>query len=128
MAKRCGYFGRTEIEGATIDALCEHVRDCKDVYQKAKAKGDEDKEKYFTEAMPEFMAKVEKCLSGPGPFLVGDSVSYADFCYLVFITEFFDNVEGAKAATGPKVMAAINATLALPGVKAWQAKRPETPF
>jgi hypothetical protein len=48
----------------------------------------------------------------------------------VFLKEFFDNKEGAWAATDgcDKIRAAVDAVAANEEVQAWQKKRPETPF
>ena len=129
VAKKFGFMGSGAMEEFQVDCLCEHIRDIKDTYQKEKVKGDEAKEKYFGETLPEFLKKVEKSLGdSKGPWLVGTKVSLADGAYMVFLTEFFDNTEGAKAATPPKIWAAVEAVNAIPAVKAWQEARPKTMF
>ena len=65
VAKRVGMMGANDLEAAQIDCICEHLRDCKDKYMKAKT-NPETKAAYFATEMPEFMAKVEKRASGPG--------------------------------------------------------------
>ncbi|KAH8078801.1 glutathione transferase [Aureococcus anophagefferens] len=101
----------------------------KATYQKVKGDGDEAKAKYFGETLPGELAKVEKSLGdAKGPWLVGCKPSRADVVFMVFLTEFFDNVEGAKAATPPKIQAAIDAVSALDAVKGWKESRPQTPF
>mmetsp|Transcript_55215 Transcript_55215/g.119258 ORF Transcript_55215/g.119258 Transcript_55215/m.119258 type:complete len:93 (+) Transcript_55215:1-279(+) len=91
-------------------------------------------DKYFAEDLPAFIAKFEKSIpKGPGPFLMGSSPSLADiswFNYLAAPKCFYDNAAGAMAAYQgcPRVKAAIDAVAAMPGVQAWLAKRPDTPF
>ena len=129
VAAKYGLAGANAIEAFKIDCLCEHVVDIKATYQKVKGDGDEAKAKYFGETLPGELAKVEKSLGDTkGPWLVGCKPSRADVVFMVFLTEFFDNVEGAKAATPPKIQAAIDAVSALDAVKGWKESRPQTPF
>jgi len=55
-------------------------------------------------------------------------VSYADITIYYWLTFFFDNVEGAKAAysTCPTIGAVVSTTGALDKVKEWESKRPAT--
>merc|ERR1712232_1279237 len=126
--------GSNEIEEFQIDSLCCHVIDIKDAYKAAKEKGKEDKEaamkKWFEEDLPAQLAKVEKSLpSAPGPWLVGNKVSYADVTYYYFLKDpkgFFDDIDAAAKAmaTAPRICAACEATFALPGISEWVTKRP----
>jgi glutathione S-transferase len=127
VAKRVGMMGSTPLEEAQIDCICEHLRDCKDKYMKAKG-NPETKAAYFATEMPEFMAKVEKtCV---GPWLCGSKCTLADAAAFVFVKEFFDDVESStKAIAGcPKISAAVEAFGKIPEVKQWQEKRPKTMF
>ena len=127
VAKRVGMMGANAIEEAQIDCVCEHLRDCKDKYMKAKT-NPETKAAYFATEMPEFMAKVEKtCV---GPWLCGSKCTLADAAAFVFVKEFFDDVESStKAIAGcPKIAAAVEAFGKLPEVLAWQKSRPKTMF
>ena len=58
-------MGANEVEAAQIDAVCEHVRDIKDAYQKVRGiQGEEEKkagmEKWFATDLPEWCGKLEK--------------------------------------------------------------------
>ena len=59
---------------------------------------------------------------------VGSKVALADITIYYWLTFFFDNVEGAKAAYSncPTISAIIETTGALAKVKEWEAKRPDT--
>jgi glutathione S-transferase len=129
VATKVGLMGADAVEAAKIDAMCENVRDCKDDYKACKAKGDEELAKFFAEKMPAFM-KCCDATAGDGGFLVGGKLSLADVSMFVFLKEFFDNKEGAWAATDgcDKIRAAVDAVAANEEVQAWQKKRPETPF
>eukprot|EP00440_Ansanella_granifera_P003964 gb/GFBE01004303.1/.p1 GENE.gb/GFBE01004303.1/~~gb/GFBE01004303.1/.p1 ORF type:complete len:227 (+),score=83.91 gb/GFBE01004303.1/:1-681(+) len=135
VAKKVGLMGSNDIEALQIDSLCCHVVDIKDAYKAAKEAGKDDKDaamkKWFEETLPEFLAKVEKSLpAAPGPWLVGDKISYADVTYYYFLLDckgfFDDTAAAAKAlATAPRLNAACQATLKNAGIEAWLAKRPE---
>lgn len=129
LAKALGLAGSNDIEAAQIDAVTETVRDIKDAYQKAK--GDPaTKEKFFAEDLPAGLALLEKSLpKGSGPFLVGSTISYADICIFMFLTDksgFFDDFDKAKAAYTPvaRVKAAMEAVEANAEIADWIAKRP----
>lgn len=137
LAREFGMLGANSVEAAQIEALCEHIIDFKNAYNKAKGATDEAEkkkavDKWFAEDLPSSLQLVEKSLpDGPGPWLVGSKVSLADVAYFMFLASpkgFFDNAEGAKAAFSkcPRLKAALEAVEALPEVKDWIAKRPDT--
>ena len=129
VAKKVGMMGEGFPEAAMVDAMCENVRDCKQDYQTAKKDGEETLAAFFSEKMPAFMKKIE-LTAGDGSWLVGDKVSLADASFYVFIKEFFDNKDGAWAATEgcAKIRASVEAFGANEEVQAWQKKRAETAF
>jgi len=140
VAKQFGMMGSTDIEAALIDCLTCHIIDIKDAYNKAKNAAGSDPEakeaamkKWFEEDLPQWLVKVEKTVTGPGPYLVGDKISLADFQYYQFLlapSGFFDNTEGAAAAMKdcPKIKAAVEAVHVHPGVTAWVGKRRASMF
>jgi len=136
VAKKVGMLGSSDIETFQIDSLACAVIDIKDAYKAAKEKGKDDKEAamktWFGETLPEWLAKVEKLLpTAPGPWLVGDKMSYADVTFYYFLLDpkgFFDDVEGAAKAlsSAPRLNAACQAVLADPSISDWvKNKRPE---
>eukprot|EP00930_Biecheleria_cincta_P048690 TRINITY_DN3396_c0_g1_i5.p1 TRINITY_DN3396_c0_g1~~TRINITY_DN3396_c0_g1_i5.p1 ORF type:complete len:229 (-),score=67.12 TRINITY_DN3396_c0_g1_i5:273-959(-) len=135
VSKQLGLMGSNDIEAFQIDSLALHIADVKDAYKAAKEAGKDDKEaamkKWFEETLPEWLAKVEKSLpSAPGPWLVGNSISYADVVYYYFLRDpkgFFDDTEAAAKAlaTCSRLSAACEATFKHEGVAAWVSKRPE---
>mmetsp|Transcript_17368 Transcript_17368/g.36268 ORF Transcript_17368/g.36268 Transcript_17368/m.36268 type:complete len:247 (-) Transcript_17368:182-922(-) len=135
VAKQVGMMGSGEIEELQVDALCCCVTDIKDAYKAAKEKGKDDKEAamkvWFGEALPEWLAKVEKTLpAAPGQWLVGSKMSLADVALYYFLLDpkgFFDDTEAAaKALAGaPRLNAACQAVLADAGISEWvNNKRP----
>lgn len=135
IARKVGMMGSSEIEEFQIDSLACHVIDIKDAYKAAKEAGKDDKEaamtKWFGETLPEKLALVEKSLpDAPGPWLVGNKMSYADVTYYYFLLDpkgFFDDIDGAAKAlaTAPRLNAACQAVLKDEGIAAWvNEKRP----
>jgi len=130
-ARRLGLLGGSEIEAAHIDAFVEHVRDVKDKYQKAKADKDKEVEvkKFFDETMPEFMGKIEKAVAASGVHsgapLIGKKLSLADVTLYVFIIDFFDNKEGAKASIAkcPMLQASVKAVEENPAIAKYRASK-----
>eukprot|EP00403_Amphidinium_massartii_P011680 CAMPEP_0178414156 /NCGR_PEP_ID=MMETSP0689_2-20121128/22891_1 /TAXON_ID=160604 /ORGANISM="Amphidinium massartii, Strain CS-259" /LENGTH=220 /DNA_ID=CAMNT_0020035437 /DNA_START=90 /DNA_END=752 /DNA_ORIENTATION=+ len=134
LAQKFGFAGSNDVEAAQVMQLAETIRDIKAEYQKAKAT-EEGKAKWFAEDLPAWMMKAEKSLpAGPGPWLVGSKVSYADVVYYLTVAvgdgAYFDNIDGAKAswAACPRIAAAMAAVDAIPEIKEWIEKRPKTPF
>lgn len=139
VAKEVGMMGSSAVEGAQIDQLAETVRDIKDAYQAVKrTQGEEEKkaalDKFFSEGLVEWLQIAEKSIpAGPGPWLVGSKISYADIVFYAFIAApkgFFDRADEAKAAfqSCPRLKAAMDATDANADLQAWIKERPESMF
>ena len=88
VARRLGMYGDSDLEGAKIDMIVEHIADIKKTYSDAKkakkAMGDEGKEEkcpvdaWFEEAAPAWFGKLELCLGATSGFAVGGKTSWAD--------------------------------------------------
>ena len=131
LARRFGFFGSTEEEGAQIDAFCEHIRDIKTAYQKARSVVDPDEKKeamhkFFTESLPETLQNVVKSLEVT-KFVIGHKLSLADVT-LYGLVEFFDNKEGVLKAMPADLKQKYDQIAELPALKAWINSRPSTPF
>lgn len=135
LAREFGMMGGNAVEAAIIDALCEQKRDINDMYQKIRAMKDEAEktaamDKWFAETLPEQLQLIERSLApGPGPWLVGASISLADIIYFQFLAApkgFFDRADDARAAFAgcERIRAAMEATAANPELEAWIASRP----
>lgn len=133
IAKKFGFFGTNEAEEATIDAICESVRDIKQNYADARQgkSGDalvEARTSFLSEKLPKWLGKLEKCV-GPDGFAVGASVSLADVS--IFHLLFDHCVDLAAAA--PKALeecpnlSAI-ASRVKPLLQDWLDSRPATMF
>ena len=89
-------------------------------------------EKWFSEDLPNWLKLIEKSVpAGPGPFLVGSKVSYADIVYYRLLLSpqgAYDNAEGAKAAfqSTPRIKAAVEVVHSNPEIQAYIAARKDT--
>jgi glutathione S-transferase len=137
LAGKFGMMGSNEIEAAQIDQLCESVRDVMDAFGKVRAITDAEAKtaamtKWFAEDLPNWLKLIEKSIpAGPGPYLVGSSVSLADVAYyrlLLAKKGAFDDAEGAKAAFQgcPKIKAAVEALDQNVDLQAYIAARKDT--
>jgi len=131
VANKCGFAGSSDVEGALIDMLCEHIADIKKNYSDCKVglkdeALNEAKTKWVTEKMPEWMGKLEKCLSGTGGYAVGNKMSLADIVIYSFVSEFLDDKDLAIASVAncPKLKASVAAVTE--AGKEWFAIRPDT--
>lgn len=129
VARRVGLYGQTDIEGAQIDAIVEHLADIRKSYHEAKKKGEEDKAAWFKDALPEWMGKVENAGYGDG-FAVGSGLTWADVRVWHFVNEYFDDVESVKASIAecPKILKSVEAVGNVDSVKEYLAQRKQTAF
>merc|ERR1712070_169439 len=132
--------GSSSVQAAQIDQLGETARDFKDMYSKFMNDRNESfpslkkirEDKFFSENLPQALEAAEKSVpAGPGPWLVGDQVSYADILFYMFLGApkgFFENEEAAKAAyqNCPRIKASIEATNDIPELKTWIQNRKDT--
>mmetsp|Transcript_13479 Transcript_13479/g.44979 ORF Transcript_13479/g.44979 Transcript_13479/m.44979 type:complete len:226 (-) Transcript_13479:74-751(-) len=137
VAKTYGFLGKTDLEAAVIDSFVEHERDLKDAYQKARGASAADKpaamEKWFGTDLPDLLAKVEAALPAPtGAFMFGDELSLADICFYCTLEEFFDNMDGVRAAVEQakchRLAAVVAAVKDHPKIAHWRTTRPQTNF
>ena len=135
IAKKYNMFGDNDLESAHIDGICEYVRDFKDGYQSVRKLKDDEKEKgmekWFSETLPEKLELLENILCKEHElFSVGSRLSLADIILFSFITQFFDNKEGAMNATKncTKIKNIIKYVGSLDTIKHWLDTRPTTSF
>lgn len=132
LGRRFNMMGSNEIEAAQIDSICESVRDIKDEYQKVRRLEGDERDKgmneWFNKTLVERLESLEPLLEKKKS--VGDNVSLADVTLYSFITEFFDNKEGALSAIKncPHIKSVVDNVSNQEGVKNWLKNRPETAF
>ena len=134
LARRFNMMGSNDLEAAQIDAICESVRDFKDMYQKVRFLPEDEKEagmkEWFTVTLVERLTLLENQLVGESGFSVGNTTTLSDVVLFTFVTEFFDNKEAALNATlaSPKVRAVVDRLSSDEKVLKWVSERPKTSF
>ena len=134
LARRFNMMGSNDLEAAQIDAICESVRDFKDMYQKVRFLPEDEKEtgmkEWFTVTLVERLTLLENQLVGESGFSIGNTTTLSDVVLFTFITEFFDNKEAALNATlaSPKVRAVVDRLSSDEKVLKWVSERPKTSF
>ena len=133
LARRFNMMGVNDVENAQIDAICESVRDFKEMYQKVRSKGEDivsGMNEWFTVTLVERLSLLENQLVGEDGFCVGNTMSLADVVLFTFVTEFFDNKEASYNATlaTPKIRSVIDRVAKEESVLGWLESRPKTSF
>jgi len=134
LARRFNMMGSNNLETAQIDAICESVRDFKDMYQKVRFLPEEERangmNEWFTKTLVERLTLLENQLVGEPGFSVGSSMSLSDVVLFTFIKEFFDNKEASMNATltSPKIRAVVERVSNNEKVLSWIESRPKTDF
>lgn len=120
LAKKLGFFGKTEMDAARIDAICEHVRDIQAAWRKVMPYGAalsaEEKaaalDTWFdTPPTPElegraerqlewYVAQLDRLVAQSGPFSVGKSYSVADVYVYNLLGEVAPELEAAGEPFG----------------------------
>ena len=133
LAKKYNMFGSSEVDSARIDGLCEFVRDFKDAYQSVRklppSEKDAGMKKWFSETLPEKLTLLDNLLCKEHElYAVGLKLSLADIVLFSFITQFFDNKEGALNACQTKLKKIVENVGSIKEIQDWIKNRPETPF
>ena len=134
LAHKYNMMGDTPLDAARIDSVCECVRDFKDAYQNVRKLSTEEKDagmkEWFSETLVEKLTLLDNMLGHEDSnFSVGTKTSLADVVLFSFITQFFDNKEGALSATDNlKLKNIVIHVGELTEIKKWISSRPETPF
>ena len=132
LAKQLNCMGATDLEGALIDAFCEHIRDIKTEYQpyrKLEGEGEGGVEKFFGDVLPAKLKALEKTLSLSDTWLIGNSVSLADITLFSLVDFFDDKPKIVKTLQStPKLFASYHNLSNLPQIKKWLTNRPASLF
>ena len=125
LARRFNMMGDSEVEALKIDCICEWVRDFKTNYQKEKVNNTES---WFNNLLPEKMELLENIVQPK--YSVGSKVSLSDIVLFSFITEFFDNKEGAfdSLRNCPNIKSVVENISNQESIKKWLRTRPKTDF
>ena len=137
LAYRFHLMGTTLLEGASIDSICETIRDFKDSYQKVRGTASEMKESamqvYFEDTLPTLLTSLNNIIKSKQQqpeFVVGNKLSLADIVIFMFLTDFFDDKKSVVKAYAncDSLKAIVNSVGKVDEVKNWLQTRPETPF
>lgn len=132
IARKYGLMGTTEEQSAIVDSICECIRDFKTDYQSVRKLPIDEKEaglkKWFEETLPTKLSDLNKII-GYGN-CVGSVLTLADISLYAFITDFFDNKEGALKAIEEteNIKSIVNNVSKLQEIQDWLKKRPLTSF
>ena len=134
LARKFNLMGDNELEAARIDAVCEVVRDLKDAYQGVRRlkEGDERDEGmrlWFNETLPSRLVVFQEIL-GENGYAVGGRTSLADIILYSFLTQFFDNKEGARNSYTNclKIRDILENVGNNENIRNWLENRPESSF
>ena len=135
LAQKHNMYGCDVHESAQIDAICEFVRDFKQEYQKTRALQGAEREAgmstWFSTTLPKRLAALDAIIAPDSDFAVGGQLSLADLTLFGFVTQFFDDAKASRqaaASSAPRIHRVVSAVDALPAVRAWIERRPDTPF
>lgn len=114
LAKKYGFLGMEDIEGAQIEAVVEHVTDIRMVLREVKARREKGSDE-LNDAVAEFMtteedggalhwvSRVEKYLEGHEGFAVGGALSLADLYLHQLCTYTLVDAQELILARNPKI-------------------------
>jgi len=138
LARRFGFYGRTDVESALIDGVCEEITDARLGYQSASSKDDAVKaagvtveqnkthlHKFLTEDLPNFLTLFEKVL-GKNDYFVGGHVSLADVQLFSLLTHYSMPADTVAKFAG--LQSLVKRISENARIKEWLAKRPQTMF
>jgi glutathione S-transferase len=137
LAYRYHLMGTSLLEGASIDAICETIRDFKDNYQKVRNTSPELKDKalqeYFIDTLPCQLSKLNNIIKSKqqvSHFVIGNKLSLADVTIFLFLTDFFDDKDIVYKAYEKldSLKSIVDSVGNLDSIKNWFQNRPQTPF
>lgn len=96
LAKKYDLMGKTLLEEAKIDSVCEYIKDIREHYKNIthyqKLKTDIDKHNYFTEHVKHELENLTRILESDNtPYAIGNKLSLADICIYTLITVDFND-------------------------------------
>jgi glutathione S-transferase len=136
LARKFNVAGKTDVEQLEADMIVDCMEDGLKPFitlfgEKDEARKAELKKKYAEEQLPVSFAGLESILKsnkGGDGFFVGDSLTWADLAFLMFVS--WSKMSGNETLLDnyPKLKALEKRVESVPKVAAWIAKRPVTEF
>ncbi len=131
LAKKCNYMGKTDLEEAKIDSLCECIRDIKEDYKKLShcqiLSTDKEKDDYFTVQLKNDLMALVKLMDTESLYAVGDHLSLVDICIYCLVTvTFVEHKELMYNVAGriPKIRDIVIKISNIKAVREWTKKYP----
>jgi len=133
LGKQLGLNGSNDWEALEIDAIVDTITDFRAQIALYHYEQDEAiKEKKFgplkSETIPFYMSKFEEVVTKNDGHLVGGKLTWADFFYAAIVDYLSAMAKEDLVDKYPKLKALKEQVLALPAIKAWVEKRPETEY
>jgi len=131
LAKQFGLNGSSDWEALEIDAIVDTYTDFRMHLAVCHYEQDEAiKEKKFgtlkNETIPFYMSKFEEVVTKNDGHLVGGKLTWADIYFIAMLDYMSVMAKEDLVEKYPKLKALKEHVLALPAIKAWVEKRPET--
>jgi len=131
LAKQFGLYGSSDWEALEIDAIVDTYTDFRLELSKCHHEEDEAvKDKKFAtlknETIPFYMSKFEEVVTKNDGHFVGGKLTWADIYFVAILDSLNVVAKEDLVEKYPKLKALKENVLAVPGIKAWVEKRPET--
>jgi len=127
LAKKLQLYGKTQLEGALIDAIAEQAKDIGALFREAKNKGDDSIKTFWSTTAPEQFGLLEAYLKkGDSGFFVGKRLSLADISVYRLLGAYLpDHKEALHEVLKdlPRLTKLHEMVDSLDGIKAYHEKR-----
>jgi glutathione S-transferase len=132
LAKKYDLMGKTLLEEAKIDSVCEYIENIREHYRGIthyqKLKTDTDKHNYFTEHVKQELENLVRILESENmPYAIGNKLSLADICIYTLITvDFNDHKDIIYSIAGriKKIRNIVVRVSNIPEVREWTKMYP----
>ncbi|XP_060066186.1 glutathione S-transferase-like [Ylistrum balloti] len=134
-AKEFGLYGKDNLSQLAIDEIIDNIVDFRNAAVKVRFEADAAEKaklqkKLEDETGPAFLTKMSTILTeNKTGFLVGSACTVADLALFDIMSGMAKQPNSSKAfAVAPNVKTHMEKIQAIPNIKAWVAKRPDTEF
>ncbi|XP_077999241.1 hematopoietic prostaglandin D synthase-like [Glandiceps talaboti] len=134
LANEFGLAGKTKLERAKVDMVVDAVEDLFPGFRAIFGSNDDNERaklqtELFEKKLPDGMSNLERVLvenAGGNGFFVGDSLTWADLMFQARLADNIDNLNPEFLKNYPKLHELVVRVTAIPSLKAWMEKRPDT--
>jgi len=125
--KKLGFYGKSQLEGALIDAIAEQVKDIGSSFREAKNKGDDAVKTFWSTTAPEQFELLEAWLKkNDSGYFVGKKLSLADISVYRHLSQYLSDYKDSLHAVIkelPLLTKHREMVEAVEGIKAYHEKR-----